>query len=193
MDSNRRDFILRSTLAVAAGALGSSRLFAQQPRSRSTGAADRSRVCLAAAECRYFYRARRHDGMDGRARRRRGHRQPVRRHVEDVPRRLQADDRRTEDRPADQHAPSSRSHRGQQGAAAVGREDRRAGERSRPAAETGGRAEERGRAGVRRHHVQDGLEGRSGKRGRHGSLLRPGHTSGDGVDLLPEGQHRAHG
>ena len=31
MNSNRRDFIVRSTLAVAASALGSSRLFAQQP------------------------------------------------------------------------------------------------------------------------------------------------------------------
>ena len=31
MNSNRRDFIVRSTLAVAAGAIGSSRLFAQQP------------------------------------------------------------------------------------------------------------------------------------------------------------------
>ena len=31
MNSNRREFIVRSTLAVAAGAIGSSRLFAQQP------------------------------------------------------------------------------------------------------------------------------------------------------------------
>ena len=31
MTSNRREFLVRSTLAVAAGALGSARLFAQQP------------------------------------------------------------------------------------------------------------------------------------------------------------------
>ena len=31
MNSNRREFIVRSSLAVAAGALGSGRLFAQQP------------------------------------------------------------------------------------------------------------------------------------------------------------------
>jgi glyoxylase-like metal-dependent hydrolase (beta-lactamase superfamily II) len=31
MDSNRREFLVRSTLAVAAGALGSAKLFAQQP------------------------------------------------------------------------------------------------------------------------------------------------------------------
>jgi len=31
MNSNRREFIVRSTLAIAAGAIGSPRLFAQQP------------------------------------------------------------------------------------------------------------------------------------------------------------------
>ena len=31
MNSNRREFIVRSSLAVAAGAIGASRLFAQQP------------------------------------------------------------------------------------------------------------------------------------------------------------------
>ncbi len=31
MDSNRREFLVRSSLAIAAGALGSSRLLAQQP------------------------------------------------------------------------------------------------------------------------------------------------------------------
>ncbi len=192
MNSNRREFIVRSSLAVAAGAIGSPRLFAQQPAA-APAAADRSRVRVPAPQRRHVHGARRDDGLDGGARCRGRDRQPVRRHVEDVSRRIQADDRRSQDRSADQHASSSRSHRRQQGAAAVGRQDGGAGERPRSAAEAGGGEQERGRAGLRRHDVQDRLEGRSRKRGRVGASLRSRSHRRRRRHLLPEGERRAHG
>ena len=60
MESNRREFITRSSLAVAAGALVPGRLFGQQAPA-AAAAADGPHVCVPAPQRGHVHGARRHD------------------------------------------------------------------------------------------------------------------------------------
>ncbi len=80
-----------------------------------------------------------------------------------------------------QHAPSPGPYGGQQDAAAICHQDRGARQRARPPAQAGRGPEDGSQPGLRRHDLQRRLEARHWQRSRSAKDYGPGHTSGDGV------------
>ena len=189
MRFNRREFVLTSSSALAAGVFGPSMLFAQQ-------------AAPAPPTVPVFAPLRRNVGTfsarggtmgwlvvaPGRA----GDRQPVRRHLADVPRRHEVA-HPAQVRPAAQHAPPSRSHGRQQGAATVGDQDRGAPERAGAPAQAGRGPEVRGQPGLRRRDLHRHVAGHGGRRSRVRQVLRRGPHQRRRRVLLRAREHRAHG
>ena len=179
MTLNRREFVLASPAALAAGAFGPSFVFAQAP-----AAPPATPVFTAVRRNVGIFTAR--GGTMGYIV------NPGAVMVIDsqfadtspgVPRRAQDADPAADRHPA-QHAPSRGPHGRQQGAAARGHKDRRAPERAGASAEGRRGAEERRAPGLRRRDVHRRVEGHRRRETVSVKYYGAAHTSGDAVYFI---------